>query len=70
MLDKIQGLLAHQVEDTVNINNTRRLLVALARPLTEIAQNQIVNKRMMETKIKEVGIMKRKKIKDGFRSRS
>lgn len=54
LLKRIQGMIAHDVEDTVDINRTRSLLIAMARPLTEVAQNHLMNKKMVEDKIKEV----------------
>ena len=54
LLARIQGMVAHQVKDTVNINKTRKLLIAMAQPLTEVAQNHLVNRKMVEAKIREI----------------
>lgn len=37
--DEQQGLLPHQVQDTISVNEARRLITGLIQPLAEISQN-------------------------------
>ena len=54
MLDRIKKLHPHKVSDTLSVNNVRLLVSTLARPLAEIARNQLVNMRLIDDKLAEV----------------
>ena len=54
MLQRIEELRPHKVSDTLSVNNIRLLISTLARPLAELARNQLVNVRLIEEKLQEV----------------
>lgn len=54
LFKKISELETHKVEDTLSVNNIRKVILAMARPLAEIAKNQIANAQLIDDKLKEV----------------
>ena len=54
LFKKISQLETHKVEDTLSVNNIRKVVLAMARPLAEIAKNQIANAQLIDDKLKEV----------------
>lgn len=54
LFGRIAELEPHNVDETLSVNNIRSVILAMARPLAEIARNQMLNSRLIEEKIKEV----------------
>ena len=54
LFGRITELIPHDVDETLSVNNIRSVILAMARPLAEIARNQMLNSRLIEEKIKEV----------------
>lgn len=54
LFKKISELPIHNTEETLSINNIRQVILAMARPLAEIAKNQMTNTQLIDEKVKEV----------------
>lgn len=54
LFKRIAELPSHKTEDTLSVNNIRKVILAMARPLAEIAKNQMTNAQLIDEKIKEV----------------
>ncbi len=54
MIGHIATLIPHKVQDTVSINEARRLIIELSKPIADIAQNINVNLQVIEDKRKEL----------------
>lgn len=54
LLKYIGSLKPHKTQDTLTLNDARRLVVNLSRPIAEISQNIQTNIAVLEDKIKEV----------------
>lgn len=48
MIQRIKQLNPHQLQDTVTINNTRRIILALVKPLADITNNIQLNKKLLQ----------------------
>ncbi|GBG82397.1 hypothetical protein CBR_g34773 [Chara braunii] len=53
LIDHILSLPPHKVQDTVSINEARRLILGLARPLGDISKVIQINKNLIEDKMSE-----------------
>ena len=54
MIEYISGLKVHSVEETINLNKARDILIELAKPLAEISQNIQTNIKLADDKKKEL----------------
>jgi len=54
MVNYIANLIPHRVQDTVSINDARRLILDLSKPMAEIAQNIDVNLQVIEDRQREL----------------
>lgn len=54
MIGHIATLIPHKVEDTVSINDARRLIIELSKPIADIAQNINVNLQVIQDKKHEL----------------
>jgi len=54
MIDYVSSLTPHKVKNTVSLNDARRLVIALSRPIAEIGANIQANINVVEQKKKEI----------------
>ena len=64
LFNKILTLRPNNVADHVNINTIREAVAALARPMSEVIRNQLMNRNIINRKRKEVCIYYSKNIYD------